>query len=94
MDYFAFVKLMLGSRFICTDGGSNQEEAAMLGLPTLILRKNTERQDGLDDTAVLSGLEDKIIDDFIRKHINHDWVIKEINESRPSSIIVDRLARI
>src|SRR3569623_874587 len=47
MAYPDFVKLLMGRRFLMTDGGSNQEEAAMMGLPTLLLRRATERGDGL-----------------------------------------------
>src|SRR5690606_23747131 len=47
MDYLQFTRTLLRSTFLMTDGGSNQEEAAMLGLPTLLLRMETERPDGL-----------------------------------------------
>ena len=57
MDYPAFIRLLTGARFLMTDGGSNQEEAAMLGLPTLLLRRTTERADGLNDEVVLSNLD-------------------------------------
>ena len=30
-----------------TDGGSNQEELSYLGKPTLLMRRATERQEGL-----------------------------------------------
>src|SRR5690606_12590290 len=42
MDYPKFIRLLIGANFLMTDGGSNQEEAAMLGLPTLLLRRVTE----------------------------------------------------
>jgi UDP-N-acetylglucosamine 2-epimerase (non-hydrolysing) len=92
MDYFSFVDLMIGSKFICTDGGSNQEEAAMLGLPALILRKTTERQDGLDENVVLSNFDNQRIENFFQKYLREDWDIKKIQDARPSDIIVDRLS--
>lgn len=41
--YEHFIKLMLDSDLILTDSGGVQEEAAVLGKPTLILRQTTER---------------------------------------------------
>lgn len=94
MDYVAFVKLMVGARFLMTDGGSNQEEAAMLGLPTVLLRDATERGDGLDaGTVVLSGLDPQVVRDFVRDHRGGGWAIREIGGASPSARIVDELAR-
>jgi UDP-N-acetylglucosamine 2-epimerase (non-hydrolysing) len=56
MPYGAFLRLLAGSRFVLTDGGSNQEELAALQVPTLILRDATERRDGLESTAALVDL--------------------------------------
>lgn len=91
MDYPDFVRLLLGSRFLMTDGGSNQEEAAMLGLPTLLLRKATERHDGLGDGVVLSSLDPNLIDDFISQHADSGWPIRQLASGSPSALIVDEL---
>jgi UDP-N-acetylglucosamine 2-epimerase (non-hydrolysing) len=39
---------------VITDSGGTQEEMAHFGVPTLILRKCTERQDGLGRNVFLS----------------------------------------
>lgn len=90
-DYPEFVKLLVGSRLLMTDGGSNQEEAAMLGLPTLLLRRTTERPDGLGDTIALSHLQPRIIQRFVSEHAEHGWKIREIDPASPSRLIVQTL---
>jgi UDP-N-acetylglucosamine 2-epimerase (non-hydrolysing) len=52
--YPEFVAALNGARFILTDGGSIQEEASYLNKPCLILRNRTERQDGLNQNAIIS----------------------------------------
>ena len=91
MDYPDFVRLLVGSRFLLTDGGSNQEEAAMLGLPTLLLRRATERQDGIGLNVVLSGLERDAIRAFVEQHRNASWRLPALDKASPSSRLVDVL---
>jgi UDP-N-acetylglucosamine 2-epimerase (non-hydrolysing) len=58
LDYFDLVQLMSRSRFVLTDSGGLQEEAPSLGKPVVILRKVTERPEGVEaGAAVLVGTE-------------------------------------
>lgn len=91
MDYPDFVRLLVGSRFLLTDGGSNQEEAAMLGEPTLLLRRATERQDGIGANVVLSGLQRDVIRDFVEQHRTGGWRLPSLDRASPSSLLVDAL---
>lgn len=91
MDYPGFVKLMLGAQFLMTDGGSNQEEAAMLGLPTLLLRRTTERNDGLDGSVVLSELRGEVIQSFVTENAGKAWSVRDVHGESPSARIVDVL---
>lgn len=90
MSYPEFVNLLEGCEFIATDGGSNQEEAYYLGKPCLILRKCTERIEGLGKNALLSKGDEKIISFFLGSYKNYK---KEQlrNFYAPSKIIVDCL---
>lgn len=55
-DYLDFVKLMEEAHLVMTDSGGVQEEAPALGLPVLVLRRTTERPEGVDaGTAKLIG---------------------------------------
>lgn len=57
-DYLDFVRLMEGSDLILTDSGGVQEEAPALGIPVLVLRRTTERPEGVTaGTAKLIGTE-------------------------------------
>lgn len=62
--YFDFVSLLLHADYVVTDGGSIQEEAS-LGLPCLLLRRATERREGIGTNAVLSDFDPNVIAEFI-----------------------------
>ena len=47
VDYPNFIYLISNCRYIVTDGGSIQEESLVFKKPCVILRKRTERQEGL-----------------------------------------------
>lgn len=51
-DYVGFVFLMSRALLIITDSGGIQEEAPSLGVPTLVIRKDTERSEGLEGFGV------------------------------------------
>ncbi len=93
MDYPDFVRLLVGSRCLLTDGGSNQEEAAMLGLPTLLLRRATERPDGLGEGVELSHLKPEVIRAFVSSHTGNTWILRAVEGVSPSRIVVDALGR-
>jgi UDP-N-acetylglucosamine 2-epimerase (non-hydrolysing) len=47
LDYLSMVHLMKRSRLILTDSGGIQEEASTFGVPTLVMRDQTERPEGV-----------------------------------------------
>lgn len=57
-SYEPFVALMCGATFILTDSGGVQEEAPSLGKPVLVMREQTERQEGLDGGVRLVGTDE------------------------------------
>jgi UDP-N-acetylglucosamine 2-epimerase (non-hydrolysing) len=62
LDYFSFVWLMSKAYLILTDSGGIQEEAPSLGKPVLVMRKVTERHEGIEaKTAKLIGTESERI---------------------------------
>ena len=91
MNYVDFSKLLAGSRFLLTDGGSNQEEAYHMGLPCLLLREKTERQEGLDENVIISNYDADTIMSFVRNNIKNKWELKKITGKSPSKAIVDHL---
>ena len=55
LGYRAFLRLAAGAACVLTDGGSNQEELAALGVPTIVMRRHTERPDGLGANALMEA---------------------------------------
>lgn len=91
LEYLDFLKAIHGAEFVMTDGGGNQEELYHLGKPTLLLRDATERQEGIGTTAVLSKLDEKTINDFIKNYRKYQHK-PTVNELSPAKIIVDAMA--
>ncbi len=61
-DYFPFVHLMKAAHLVLTDSGGAQEEAPGLGKPVLVLRKTTERPEGVfAGTARLVGTDEAVV---------------------------------
>jgi UDP-N-acetylglucosamine 2-epimerase len=52
LDYLSLVNIMKRSALILTDSGGIQEEAPSLGVPVLVLRKVTERPEGVEAGTV------------------------------------------
>lgn len=65
MDYIEFVRLMAGAWMILSDSGGIQEEAPALGVPLLVMRSTTEREEmirsgngrlvGITEEAIVSS---------------------------------------
>ena len=51
--YFEYMSLQLSAKIIISDSGSITEEASILNLPAISLREDIERQEGMDEGAVL-----------------------------------------
>lgn len=57
-DYAPFVAMMKAATLIVTDSGGVQEEAPSLGKPVLVVRRTTERPEGVDaGTVKLVGVD-------------------------------------
>jgi UDP-N-acetylglucosamine 2-epimerase (non-hydrolysing) len=60
-----FVAMLRDAPYVITDGGSIQEECALLGTPTLLWRAATERPDGLGANVVVSGYDRVRVEAFL-----------------------------
>lgn len=90
LEYLPFIKAIKYSEFVVTDGGGNQEELYHIGKPTLIFRNETERQEGLGTTAVISKLRHSIVEEFIHNYKKYSHPPTSFSSS-PSKIIVDAI---
>jgi len=62
LDYLDFINLMKRAYLVLTDSGGLQEEAPSLGKPVLVLRKVTERPEGVQaGTVKVIGVEEERI---------------------------------
>ena len=89
-DFFTFSGLIKGAEFVVTDGGSVQEECSYLGKPCLIMRKRTEREDGLGANAVMSMFDIAVCIEFIENYERYKRGSIATKES-PSMLIVDKI---
>lgn len=93
MGYRDFLMLAAGAACVLTDGGSNQEELAALGVPTIVMRAHTERPDGLGSNAVMEAGVPGGVEAFIAargyEDLGHPPL--RIGAEGPSERIVDAL---
>lgn len=79
LDYFSFVWLMNKAYLILTDSGGIQEEAPSLGKPVLVMRKTTERMEGIEaGTAKLVGTDSSKIYSEVTKLLSEKLVYREM----------------
>jgi len=89
-DFLDWINICKEAEFVVSDGGSNQEELAILGTPTLLFRTETERADGFGRNIVLSMLDDKTISNFIKNYRNYKKGILKLKFT-PSQVIINYL---
>jgi UDP-N-acetylglucosamine 2-epimerase len=93
LSHTQFIHLLNRCEFVITDGGSIQEEAFYLGKPCLLLRRYTERNEGLGENVVLSGLNKDRIDYFLKHFLEFKRQSKVGGETLASDLILDTLKR-
>lgn len=87
-----FIHLLKNADFVVTDGGSVQEETFYLNVPCLLMRKKTERLDGIGANVYLSEFDEGKIDYFLNNWKSFASAETKKNIS-PSEKIVDYLKK-
>ncbi len=81
-DVIDFHNLLLRCSFVVTDSGGIQEEGVALGKPVLVLRNNTERQEGVMCGGIkLIGTEETEVYKNILLLLNNDKIYKEMSQT-------------
>ncbi|MFY1021060.1 UDP-N-acetylglucosamine 2-epimerase [Ectopseudomonas khazarica] len=95
LGYSEFLRLAAESACVLTDGGSNQEELAALGVPTIVMRQATERSDGLGKNAIMEGELSAGVFNYIKRKEYRalDLENNDTHFKHPSSHIIDYLTR-
>jgi len=79
VPYLPFIDLMQRARFILSDSGGIQEEAPSLKKPVLVLRKTTERPEGVEaGVCELVGTDEERIVERANFLLDHDSYIEKI----------------
>jgi len=86
-----FVALLKKCDFVVTDGGSLQEECYFFGIPCLLLRKKTERMEGIGGNVVLSSYDLDVVENFCLIYESLRVTGININKFSPSQLIVEEL---
>lgn len=77
MDYVSMIAQINNCSLLIADGGSIQEESLIFSKPIIILRMNTERQEGLDSNfQYLSKLNVEKTSDKIKEYLSEDFKIE------------------
>lgn len=90
LSYYKFIQLTSKAKYTITDSGGLQEESAFLGIPCLIHRMATEREEGLGKTAELSYYDKSRVETFMTNPDKYAGK-KEGEEIQPTKIIIDKL---
>lgn len=98
MAYPRFLALLTRASLVVTDSGGVQEEAAFLGKPVLLARRETERRDGLQSGYVkLAGLEQEKIHQSILAGLRETDTTRPADERKyappASEIIAEEVER-
>lgn len=91
VPYAEFVRALARAPFAITDGGSIQEECALLGVPLLLWRDRTDRADGLGENAVLSRYDPAVVEAFLADPQRFRRA-RRLPQSSPSQEILEVLA--
>lgn len=93
LPFSQFIQLLKNSEFLVSDGGSNQEECYYLNKPLLVLRRETERTEGLGENAVLCNFDMKQALEFSRNYNRHKSSFDKSTFRSPSDAILLELSQ-
>jgi UDP-N-acetylglucosamine 2-epimerase (non-hydrolysing) len=94
-DYVYFVYQMSKCSLIICDGGSMQEESLVFHKPCIILRKSTERQEGLDSNfQFLSKLDVQKTKDKIKEYLSPKFEVKKFKNPYGEKGVSKKIAEV
>ena len=96
LDYLTMVQIMSKADLVLTDSGGIQEEVPTFGTPLLVMRSETERQEGIEaGVAKLVGTDAKVIirevENVISSGFKKHKITNPYGDGKSSERIVDLL---
>lgn len=91
--YFDFMAIVKNADYIVTDGGGLQEDSYFLGIPVIIHRARTERQEGIGINATLSKMDTDQVAQFLANHKDKGQFSKLTSRVSPSQLVVEYLIK-
>lgn len=91
--YFDFMAIVKNADYIVTDGGGLQEDSFFLGVPVIVHRERTERQEGIGLNASISRMDVSKVADFLNNHPDKSQFQGLVSDTSPSQFVVDYLQR-
>lgn len=90
LSHSEFVSLISDAEFVITDGGSIQEESYYLDVPCLVMRGETERNEGLGTNVRLCAFSARTVAEFLSNYssLRHGQTMTNL---RPSEAILEEL---
>jgi len=83
LSVFDFHEAMRGSYLVITDSGGVSEEAAALGVPALIVRDKTEREESLrSGSQILASTDTQKIISAFRRIVGSEALYNKMKESK------------
>lgn len=89
--YFDFMAIVKQADCIITDGGGLQEDSYFLGIPVIVHRGRTERQEGIGFNASISLMNVSKVADFLNNHRDKNEFAGLRSKTSPSKVVVDYL---
>lgn len=86
-----FSQQLAAAPLVVTDGGSVQEECALLGVPTLLWRHRTERSDGLGENVVLTRYDRVAVELMLANPEQWRRPSRWLDGPSPANVIADHL---
>ena len=85
------MNLQINSKIVISDSGSISEESSILGFKAISLRDTLERQEAMENSAVImSSLQEKNIENALKISLDNNYkskIYKDYNENEVSSKI-------
>ena len=87
-----FIKELINSKLVITDGGSISEECSILGLNTIVWRDVVEDSRYLNENVILSEYDSATINNFIENLLEQRNITTAVTS--PSAELVEKLLKI